>query len=127
MAFETHHVAIYKNGQLTLEEPLELPEGAKVEIVVRWEEPINEVIDKAEAVIAQETALFIAQHSQLLLQYRGEYIAMHKGKVVDHDRDRVALHQRVDETWGDTPILVTPVKEKPVQEFVFRSPRLERH
>ncbi len=123
MALEIYRTAIYKEGQLTLEEPLALPDGARVEIAVRWE-PDSEP-DEDEAAIARETEQFVARHADLLAHYRGVYIAMKDGVVVDHDLDRLALYERVAATWGDTPVLVTPVREQPIQGFVIRSPRLD--
>lgn len=123
MALEIYRTAIYKEGQLTLEEPLALPDGARVEIAVRWEQ--YKEPDAEEEAIARETEHFVAQHADLLQQYRGAYIAMKDGVVVDHDHDRLALYARVAETWGDTPVLVTPVREQPIQGFVIRSPRLD--
>lgn len=123
MALEIYRTAIYKEGQLTLEEPLALPDGARVEIAVRWEQPSEP--DEEEAAIARETEHFIARHAELLEQYRGTYIAMKDGAVVDHDHDRLALYERVAAMWGDTPVLVTPVREQPIQGFVIRSPRLD--
>ncbi len=110
MALEIYRTAIYKEGQLTLEEPLELPDGARVEVAVRWEEESSP--DDDEAAIARETEHFVAQHANLLEHYRGAYIAMKDGVVVDHDHDRLALYERVAATWGDTPVLVTPVRER---------------
>lgn len=123
MALEIYRTAIYKEGQLTLEEPLALPDGARVEIAVRWEQPSD--LDEEEAAIARETEHFVARHTELLEQYRGAYIAMKEGVVVDHDHDRLTLYERVAAMWGDTPVLVTPVREEPIQGFVIRSPRLD--
>lgn len=123
MALEVYRTAIYKEGQLTLEEPLALPDGVRVEIAVRWE-PTSD-LDEEEAMIARETEHFVEQHAELLEKYRDTYIAMKDGAVVDHDHDRLALYERVAATWGDTPVLITPVREQPIQGFVIRSPRLD--
>lgn len=60
-------------------------------------------------------------------QYRGEYVAVIKGEVVDHDIDRVALYQRVDAKYDNTPVLITPAEGRlPMRVVSTRLERLQR-
>ena len=77
--------------------------------------------------IRQETEAFQAQHQELLATYPDQYIAMHQGKVIGHDTDLRALHLRVYQQVGHTPVLLKKVASTTVtKELVFRSPRLRR-
>ncbi len=75
-------------------------------------------------LLVQEEAAFLAQHTLLQQQYAGEYVAILGQELVDHDPDLEALSQRLHKRFGNTPLWVAPVKENPVEEWVFRSPRL---
>lgn len=72
-----------------------------------------------------EFEIFQAQHATLRARYLGEYVAMREGQVIDHDLDCRALHLRVRSYYGRAPILIAQVTDKPVQEIIIRSPRLE--
>ncbi len=76
--------------------------------------------------IHAETEAFHQQHRLILEQYRGEYVAMHEGHVIDHDLDLRALHLRVFDRLGHTPVLLKRVIDEPERELVFRSPRFVR-
>lgn len=77
--------------------------------------------------IRAETTAFTAQYEQLRAAYLGQYVAIHQGEVIDHDADLRTLHLRVFERLGHTPVLLKQVTDRPEQELVFRSPRLERN
>jgi len=77
--------------------------------------------------IRAETTAFTAQYEQLRVAYLGQYVAIHQGEVIDHDADLRTLHLRVFERLGQTPVLLKQVTDRPEQELVFRSPRLERN
>ena len=49
---------------------------------------------------------------------------MLNGCVVDHDADRVALGRRIRTRYGNTPVLITPVRQEARQTIVIRRPRL---
>ncbi len=76
--------------------------------------------------IQSERAAFEQQRDGLLNTYPGQYVAIHEGRVMDHDPNLRALHLRVFEHLGHTPVLLKQVTGKPEREWLFRSPRLER-
>lgn len=77
-----------------------------------------------EQKIHEETARFRAKHAELRVKYLGQHIAMRNGEVVDHDSDARKLYLRVRKQYGDSPILIAPVGEQPIQTYQMRSPRL---
>ena len=84
---------------------------------------IREARDK---IINREFEHYVAKHADLKAKYLGQHVAIHNGEVVDHGDDAMALVRRVRQRFGQTPILVTQVEEKPIPEFIIRSPRLVR-
>ena len=50
---------------------------------------------------------------------------MHHGQVIDSDPDFEPLYLRVQEQFGDVVVLIQQVRETPIEEFFFRSRRLE--
>jgi glutamyl-tRNA reductase len=73
--------------------------------------------------ISEETSIYRQRHAELKAQYLGQYIAMHKGQVVDHDSDFQALHQRIRQQFGRTPVMITLVEdvaERPLVRHGFR-------
>jgi hypothetical protein len=93
-----------------------------------WSELPSDSLRRAEDedVIDREQAAFEAMHSKLKATHFGKWVAIHNGQVVDSDQDDVALHQRILKSHVDTPVLITRVHEKPMEEFLVRSPRFER-
>lgn len=89
--------------------------------------PVDPTQTEQEAKIADEMAYFVAHHAELRQQYENEFVAIHQRRVVDHDKNRISLRNRIRNMYGKKAILITPVTETPVQEFVVRSPRLVRH
>lgn len=84
----------------------------------------NYVREARREKIGAESERFQAMHAELKKKYLGQHVAVHEGQVVDHDSDPRALVRRIRQRFGRAPILVTQVEEKPVREFVIRSPRL---
>ncbi len=71
----------------------------------------------------RKIAAFQQIHASLLKRYRGEYVAIYQGQLVDHDNDKVALLERIEQTYPNKFVLMRPVQEQPEREFYFRSPR----
>ena len=67
-----------------------------------------------------------ALHAELRAEYLDQHVAIYEGQLVDHDTDVSALLKRVRARFGRAPVLITQVGEKPMREFVIRSPRLVR-
>lgn len=100
------------------------------------EESAQQIVEKAvraylarlrQEKIRRETEAFQAQYQTLLTDYAGQYVALHEGRVIDHDPDLRALHLRVFEKVGHTPVLLKLVTAEPERAMVFRSPRQERN
>jgi hypothetical protein len=72
-----------------------------------------------------EFEMFKAKHAVLRARYSDEYVAMREGQVIYHDPDCRALHLRVRSRYGRAPVLIAQVTDKPVQQILIRSPRLE--
>lgn len=89
------------------------------------EDPFVPELDPVqETKIAREEAAFLRLHPVLREKYPDQYVAIHEGKVVDHDPDLAALYLRIIKRFPDEFVWIAPVKEDPVEVFVFRSPRL---
>ncbi|MEA3339689.1 MAG: DUF5678 domain-containing protein [Chloroflexota bacterium] len=58
--------------------------------------------------------------------YLGQHVAVLAGRVIDHDPNRVALYQRVQKKYPDTPVLITTAEARRPRELLILSPRLER-
>ena len=73
--------------------------------------------------ISKESNIYRQRHAELQAQYLGQYIAMRNGQVVDHDADFQALHQRIRQRFGRTPVMITLVEdvaERPLVRHGFR-------
>jgi hypothetical protein len=99
------------------------------------QESVQQIVEKAvraylarlrQEKIRRETEAFQTQYRTLLTDYAGQCVAVHQGRIIDHDPDLRALHLRVFEKVGHTPVLLKQVTAEPERELVFRSPRLER-
>ena len=62
-----------------------------------------------DRIIAQEAAAYAKMHSELLLKYPKQYVAIHQENLIDRDTDKIALYRRLDEEYGDIPLLVRQV------------------
>ncbi len=72
-----------------------------------------------------EARVFERMHSQLVEQYLGQFVAVHDSQVVDADVDFEALFLRLQNRFGDIPILIRLVGANPILELRAPSPRLE--
>lgn len=82
------------------------------------------IADARKRIIDQEYEQYIKLHAELKEKYLGQNVAIHEGQLVDHDPDAMTLARRVHQKYGRAPILITQVHDKPVREFMIRSPRL---
>lgn len=74
--------------------------------------------------LEQEQHHFEAMHVELKQNYLGQHVAIYKGQLIDHDSDVVMLVRRIRQRLGRLPVLIVQVEEKPVPEYMIRSPRL---
>lgn len=74
--------------------------------------------------IDAEFSHYQAMHAQLKEQYYGQHVAIHNGQLIDHDADLGALVRRVRQRLGHTPVLITEVSEKAMQEYTTHSFRV---
>ena len=90
------------------------------------EQAIREFLrSEARRTMQREMNTFFQLHARLLEDYSGQYVAIHQGKLVDHDSDQLALYQRVERRYRNTPVLIKQVLANPEEEYTFRSPTLE--
>lgn len=130
------------NREVTLEVPEELYNYAK-QIAQRDQKKVGEVLtelawtgstvfdDEPGTIdgsnkLKQEEEAYLKMHSWLKENYFGEYIAIHNEELVDHDKSLDALGNRIYERFGNIPIWISKVREKPIEEWVFRSPQFVR-
>jgi hypothetical protein len=74
-----------------------------------------------EQKIREESARFRAKHAQLRARYSGEYVAMRNGEVLDHDPEARELYLRIQQRFGEQPVLIAPVSDQPTATFNVRS------
>jgi len=93
--------------------------------LVEKADPITEslVDDEFEQNVATEIDAFHTLHPALLEQYPGEFVAIHKQQLIDHDIDKLALYQRIHETYPEQFVLMRRVEEEPERELQLRSTR----
>ncbi len=85
----------------------------------------DEATDSAEdEVIWREEWAFQQLHPELVQRYLGEFVAILNGKVIDHDSDQAALYKRIRQRYPEQFVLISPVTKNPVEEYTFRSPRI---
>ncbi len=90
------------------------------------EQAIREFLrSEARRSMQREMDAFLHLHVRLLADHAGDYVAIYHGKLVDHDSDQLALYQRVERRYRDTPVLIKQVLPNPEEVYTFRSPTLE--
>jgi hypothetical protein len=82
--------------------------------------------DVREKKLQAEFERYQTMHAKLKEKYLGQHVAIYQGRLIDHDTDPIALVRRVDQRFGQAPVLITQVGEKPIREFLVRRPRLVR-
>ena len=100
------------------------------------DKPIEEITDKAireyldrldQLKLEAEIQAYEQMFEQLKARFAHQFVAIHNGAVLDSDADFESLFLRVQARLGNTCVLIRQVEDSPVQEWHFRSPRLERH
>jgi RNA binding exosome subunit len=72
-----------------------------------------------------EANAYALMHADLQAHYLGEFVAIHNGEVIDHDPKFESIFLRVQARLGGVPVLIRQVGESPIEEWHFRSPRME--
>ena len=70
-----------------------------------------------------EAAAFLKLHPSLLENYPNHYVAIYQGQLIDHDVNKLALYERIEETYPSEFVLMRPVQAQPEREFHFHSLR----
>ncbi len=83
--------------------------------------------DTFEEVVAREIAAFHELHPTLLQQYPGEFVAIQDRNVVDHDVEKLALYERIHNSYPEQFVLMRRVEDEPEPELHFRSTRFSVH
>ena len=80
--------------------------------------------EEQKRLIDEEQKNYEAQHPELFKQYAGQYIAMYHSEVVDTDADGASLSLRIRARFGNTPVLITPVLDEPIETIYWRRVRM---
>jgi predicted DNA-binding protein len=78
----------------------------------------------ADAIDEEERA-YQRLYPELREQYPQQYVAIYEGRVIDSDPDFEELFVRIKKQLGDRVVLMRRVGDSPVEEYNFRSPRME--
>ena len=117
-------ISIEPDFQSKLEQIAESVGKSTEEIVI---EAINEHLQRLnEKKLETEQQAYEQMYPKLKKKYLGQFVAIHNKKLVDTGQDFEGLFLRVQNRFGDMPVFICQVTELPVQEWRFRSPRLER-
>jgi len=68
-------------------------------------------------LLRQETEIFWKRLPELQKRFPHQFVAMYQGKVVDHSKELNNLMQRVQEIFGDIPVLIASVDTPPPREI----------
>jgi hypothetical protein len=114
-----------KAKRIAQEQELDVTE-VLVEFTARGENAFDGIMDDEDdsTILAEEEATFIRMHPELWEKYPGRYVAIYGDQLIDHDANLGALNKRIRQQFGDTPVWISPVRENPIEEWVFRSPHL---
>jgi hypothetical protein len=105
-----------------------------VQIARRLGKSVEEIADEAirahlaelhDRALAEEDRAYQRLYPDLRERYWQQYVAVYAGRVVDADPDFETLFLRVQQQYGDRTVLIRRVTDSPLEEFRFRSPRLE--
>ncbi len=73
-----------------------------------------------------KNAAYRKLYPELHDRYLGQVVAIYAGRLVDVDPDFETLYLRVQKQYGNQTVLIRRVGDTPVEEYHFRSPRLEQ-
>lgn len=76
--------------------------------------------------LEQEVLAYERLYPDLRKRYPNQVVAILAGGVVDVDPDFEALFLRIQKRFGERIVLIRRVVDIPVEEYRFRSPRLEQ-
>jgi hypothetical protein len=79
-----------------------------------------------ERQIAAESRAWYALPAEVRQRYAGMFVAVRQGQVIDTDPDQRALHLRVRQKLGHTPVMITAGGDHPMLTYTIHSPRLVR-
>jgi hypothetical protein len=117
-------ISIEPDFQVKLEQIAQSIGKSTEEVVI---EAINEHLERLNRQKLEiEQQAYEQMYSKLKKKYLGQFVAIHNKELVGTGQDFESLFLRIQESFGDVPILICQVTESPVQEWRFRSPRLER-
>ena len=117
-------ISIEPDFQTRLEQIAESIGKSTEEVVI---EAINQHLQRLnEQKLEIEQRAYEQMYAKLKKKYLGQFVAIHNKKLVDTGHDFESLFLRIQESFGDVPVLISQVTESPVQEWRFRSPRLEQ-
>jgi hypothetical protein len=89
-------------------------------------EAIRTHLEELDArVLEDEQRAYQRLYPELRERYPQKYVAIYAGRVVDVDPDFEELFVRIKRQFGDQIVLMRRVGDSLVEEYNFRSPRME--
>jgi hypothetical protein len=83
------------------------------------------LIVRDSRICGEEDRAYRRLYLELRERYPQQYVAIYEGRVVDVDPDFEELFVRIKQQLGDRIVLMRRVGDSPVEEYNFRSPRME--
>ena len=75
--------------------------------------------------LAEEERAYQRLYPTLRAKYLQQYVAIHDGRLIDSDSSFEELFLRIQQQFEEGTVLIRRVTDHPVEEYYFRSPRLE--
>ena len=75
--------------------------------------------------LAKEERAYQRLYPMLRAQYFNQFVAIYDGQLLDSDVDFEELFLRIQQRIGANTVLIRRVTEQPLEEYHFRSPRIE--
>ena len=76
--------------------------------------------------LAEQTRRFWNKHAELYGQYANKFVVFYDDKILDHDSDVRQLALLAQKQYGDLPIVIAQVTEKPVRSYKSISTHLHK-
>jgi predicted DNA-binding protein len=117
-------ITIEPSLQDRLEQVAQVTGKSTADIVI---EALDEHLERFNAQkLAAEMQVYEAMYPELKQKYHGQFVAISEGQIVDSAADFETLFLRVQAQFGEWPVLIQRVGDTPIEEWHFRSPRLEQ-
>ena len=82
-------------------------------------------LSEPDEIAEREMQAYLQLHPFLRRNYFGKFVAIHDGELIDHDEDFEILYERIDHSYPDEFVWISPVEEEAIPTLTFRSPHFE--